>query len=93
MDEFDGKINVTLWTCDELEPPERKDFRVDSKSNFQMQVAAKFSELPDFETASGSMVKKLAYEIEMIPSGASLEIAVYMNGKRLGSQNASVRFE
>ncbi|KAH0433458.1 hsp70 family chaperone [Colletotrichum camelliae] len=93
MDEFDGKLRVTLETCDALEPPERKDFQVKSQSKFQLKVAAKFSELPDFRTESGATVKKLAYEIEMIPSGASLDIAVYMNGKKLGSQNASARFE
>ncbi|KAF5516035.1 Heat shock 70 kDa protein 12B [Colletotrichum siamense] len=92
MGDFDGKLNVTLWTCEENEPPERKDFRVNSQSNFQMKVEAKFSELPDFKTASGIVVKKLTYEIEMIPSGASLDIAVYMNGEKLGSQNASVQF-
>ncbi|KAI8281092.1 Heat shock 70 kDa protein 12B [Colletotrichum sp. SAR 10_98] len=71
-DEFNGKVNITLW-C-----------------RFQIDIPTPFSELKDFKTASGRVVKKLSYEIEMIPSGASLDIAVYMAGKKLGSRSVRV---
>ncbi|KAI8289963.1 hypothetical protein K4K60_007210 [Colletotrichum sp. SAR11_57] len=78
VDDFDGTLNITLWVCEELDPPDREDSR-----------------LPDWRTADGTMVKKLGYEIGMIPSGASLDFAVYMDGKELMSQDTSytsVRF-
>ncbi|KAF4923441.1 hypothetical protein CGCVW01_v004637 [Colletotrichum viniferum] len=89
-DEFNGKVNITLWVCEELKPPDRGDFRVKSPCRFQIDIPTPFSELKDFKTASGRVVKKLSYEIEMIPSGASLDIAVYMAGKKLGSRSVRV---
>ncbi|KAF3798999.1 hypothetical protein GCG54_00010672 [Colletotrichum gloeosporioides] len=94
-DDFDGTLNITLWVCEELDPPDREDFRVNAKCKFQLIVTTPYSELPDCRTADGTMVKKLGYEIGMIPSGASLGFAVYMDGKELMSQNTtytSVRF-
>ncbi|KAI8303786.1 hypothetical protein K4K61_006712 [Colletotrichum sp. SAR11_59] len=94
-DDFDGTLNITLWVCEELDPPDREDSRVNAKCKFQLIVTTPYSKLPDWRTADGTMVKKLGYEIGMIPSGASLDFAVYMDGKELMSQNTSytsVRF-
>ncbi|KAH9226360.1 hypothetical protein K456DRAFT_1754919 [Colletotrichum gloeosporioides 23] len=94
-DDFDGTLNITLLVCEELDPPDREDYRVNAKCKFQLIVTTPYSELPDFRTADGTMVKKLGYEIGMIPSGASLDFAVYIDGKELMSQNTSytsVRF-
>ncbi|KAK1854233.1 hsp70 family chaperone [Colletotrichum chrysophilum] len=95
VDDFDGTLNITLWVCEELDPPDREDSRVSAKCKFQLNVTTPYSKLPDWRTADGTMVKKLGYEIGMIPSGASLDFAVYMDGKELMSQDTSytsVRF-
>jgi hypothetical protein len=54
------------------------------KTNYNL----KFDELEDFTTENEDLVKKLRYEIEMIPSGAFNEFNVLYEGYKLGTQNA-----
>jgi hypothetical protein len=44
-----------------------------------------FEDLDDYDTPSGMRVKNIDYEIEMIPSGASVEFSVYYKGRKVGS--------
>lgn len=46
--------------------------------------------LPDYTTMGGKVVKKASYEIEMVPSGASIEFSLYYDGKKLGSEVTTV---
>jgi hypothetical protein len=52
-----------------------------------------FSALKDFTSVTGEKLKKMKFEVEMVPSGASVEFTVYIDGRRQGRQNANVHFQ
>lgn len=52
-----------------------------------------FSALEDWKSPTGEKMKKMLFEVEMIPSGASVEFVVYIDGRKQGAQNANVRFQ
>ena len=39
------------------------------------------------------ITKRLDYKLEMVPSGASMDFVVYIEGRKLGRQNVEVQFE
>jgi hypothetical protein len=52
-----------------------------------------YQQLQDYTNPNGELLKRLVFEIEMTPSGASLDFAVLINGKRQGAQNVAVNFQ
>jgi hypothetical protein len=52
-----------------------------------------FDCLEDYRSKSGKVTKKFNFEIEMVPSGASVEFAIYHDGMKLGSQNATIEYQ
>ncbi|KAI8155808.1 Heat shock 70 kDa protein 12B [Colletotrichum sp. SAR 10_70] len=70
-------------------PPEAFKTTSESFGDPNKQPLIKNGRIHFQQTADGTMVKKLGYEIGMIPSGASLDFAVYVDGKELMSQNTS----
>ncbi|KAH9212086.1 hypothetical protein DL95DRAFT_464318 [Leptodontidium sp. 2 PMI_412] len=91
--DFGGSTSFALVQCDALEPPDRKTSDVTDlcKADFETSVA--FSSLEEFTNDQGTKYKKLSFDLEMVPSGASLEFVVYVNGKRQGAQNVAVNFQ
>jgi hypothetical protein len=51
------------------------------------------SMIVDWENGTGKPVKKLSYEIKMVPSGASVEFAIYIEGRKQGTKGAQVDFK
>jgi hypothetical protein len=56
-------------------------------------VDTPFKSLKEYTNSWGEKYRKLSYEVEMVPSGASLDFVVYVNGKRQGAQNVAVSFK
>jgi hypothetical protein len=48
-------------------------------------LAKSFEDLNDYDSPSGKRVKKIDFDIEMVPSGASVEFSVYESGRKIGS--------
>lgn len=93
---FDG--HKTEWTrelylCHDDEAPSRREANVLKLCDIRCNFASIFDSLPDFESPAGTMYKKFAYEIVMIPSGASVEFAVLYQGKRLASKEVGVCYD
>ncbi|KAK1707739.1 uncharacterized protein BDZ83DRAFT_174787 [Colletotrichum acutatum] len=88
-----GHFSVGICECDAVEVPDRRTFQVNDFCYIDCKLDVPFSSLPDIMTIDGTMAKKMTYVVEMIPSGASVEFAVYINGRKQGSHNACVRFE
>jgi hypothetical protein len=52
-----------------------------------------YASLEDFVSVeTGARMKKLTYDIEMVPSGATVQFTVYIDGRKQGGGNANVRF-
>ncbi|KAI3549532.1 hypothetical protein CSPX01_02183 [Colletotrichum filicis] len=88
-----GHFSVGICECDAAEVPDRRTFQVNDFCYIDCKLDAPFSSLPDIMTIDGTMAKKMTYVVEMIPSGASVEFTVYIDGRKQGSHNACVRFE
>ena len=90
--EFDGTCSVELYWCEDETPPTRFTASVQTLGTLRCDLDVQYSDLPDFESATGVMVKKLSYEVELVPSGASVEFVLYVGGRKQGSKSAKIRF-
>lgn len=49
--------------------------------------------MPSFKSKkTGKQLRRLYFDLEMIPSGASVEFVVYVEGRRQGAQNVKTNF-
>lgn len=87
-----GSFEVGLFYCEEENPPTRKTPSVKELCTIKCTLNIPYNSLPDFTTARGEVCKRLLYDVEMVPSRASLEFTVFVDGRKQGSQNANVRF-
>lgn len=85
-------FSTTLYQCEDVTPPDRCIASVTKLCELSRTHDAPFSTWEDFTNPSGKKMKKLNFEIEMIPSGASLEFAVYVQGRRQGG-NTTVSYQ
>jgi hypothetical protein len=73
-------------------PSDRKGPSVKHLCTIDCTLDIPFAALAYYTGAQGGKLKKMEYEIEMIPSGATVEFVVYIDGRRQGGQNASIQF-
>lgn len=73
--------------------PSRKISTVVSLSEIKCTITKSYAEFEDFVNSKGERLKKLSYEIEMVPSGAAVEFVVYIDGTKQGSQMAKIVFQ
>ncbi|KAI0440363.1 hypothetical protein F4803DRAFT_527786 [Xylaria telfairii] len=91
--DFGGSINVEIESCDEKIPPSRKTDMVKPMCSIGCAIDIPFSEMKDWVNPNGTVFKRLDYDIEMVPSGASLEFNVFIEGKNMGVSNVAVTFQ
>ncbi|KAL3465551.1 hypothetical protein BJX64DRAFT_297227 [Aspergillus heterothallicus] len=77
------------------DPPSRMDGKMAKKlcTISVNDTGITFDSLDDFVAQNGRKLKQLAFDVEMIPSGASSEFAVYYQGRKLGSEKAAIEFQ
>lgn len=90
--DFDGTLEIYLYQCEDEEPPTRYTSSVQTLGELKCDLDIQYSELPDFRSMTGVMMKRLAFEIELVPTGASVEFVLYINGRKQGSESAELRF-
>jgi hypothetical protein len=91
--DFGGTFSVNLFQCEDETPPDRKTASVRSLGTIECTLDVPFSSLEDYTNPAGEKMKKMDYEVIMVPSGASVEFAVCIDGRRQGKSNANVHFE
>ncbi|TRX93941.1 hypothetical protein FHL15_005019 [Xylaria flabelliformis] len=89
---FDGTMTIWFYQCEDEVPPDRATLSVDILGTLQCNVDVLYSELPGFENITGDSWKKLIYEVEMVPSGASVEFAIYIDGRKQGGKSVKFSF-
>ncbi|KAI1746422.1 hypothetical protein F4680DRAFT_401390 [Xylaria scruposa] len=89
---FDGTLTIWFYQCDDEVPPDRRTLSVDILGMLECNVDVLYSDLPDFESKTRESWKKLSYEIEMVPSGASVEFAIYIDGRKQGGKSVKFSF-
>lgn len=90
--DFGGKFQVHIYQCEDERAPERKTKSVTKMCTIDCKLDVPFSSLPTIKNSSGERLKKMDFEVQMVPSGASVEFTVYIDGRRQGAQNAAVKF-
>ncbi|KAJ4329088.1 hypothetical protein N0V84_000447 [Fusarium piperis] len=73
--------------------PTHRDGTVKTWATIKRSIDAPFSELEDYWNAAGIKVKRLNFHVEMVPSGASIEFAVLVNGKKVDKSQLQVDFQ
>ncbi|KAI8713422.1 hypothetical protein NCS52_01286900 [Fusarium sp. LHS14.1] len=89
---FGGTFIVTISQCQEDTPPTRQNDSAKTWATIQCSIDTPFWGLEDHWNKAGVRVKKLEYHLEMVPSGASIEFAVVVNGKKMGKSQFQTRF-
>ncbi|KAL3474035.1 hypothetical protein BJX99DRAFT_232290 [Aspergillus californicus] len=91
--DFGGQFQVELYECEDHSAPTRLEKSVVRHCKIDCVMDVPFESLDDFVSAeTGSRMKKMSFDLEMVPSGATVQFVVYIDGRRQGSQNANVRF-
>ena len=90
---FGGTFSVQLHHCQDEIPPSRKTSNVTPLGTIECTLDVPFSSLRDFISPSGEKAKKMDYEVRTVPSGATVEFAVSIDGRRLGKSISKLRFE
>ncbi|KAI0969940.1 hypothetical protein F4678DRAFT_480682 [Xylaria arbuscula] len=94
--EFDGTVSSHIYQCDDDEPPTRKARSVKDSivklCTLRCDLGISFEDLPRCVNKDGELYRKLSFEIELMPSGASVSFMLYYKGERKGSENVQLRF-
>ncbi|KAM0240125.1 hypothetical protein ACHAP5_008045 [Fusarium lateritium] len=91
--DFNGSFELELYQCDEDSPPSRRESSVKGFTKIECKIDISWSDLEDYQNAKGANFKKLCFDVRMVPSGASVEFAVFANGKRIGGSNINVHYK
>ncbi|KAL6232783.1 hypothetical protein BDW75DRAFT_216790 [Aspergillus navahoensis] len=87
------QFSVELYECEDHDPPTRLEKSVVRHCKIDCTLDVPFESLEDFRSAeTGNWMKKMSFDLEMVPSGATVQFVVYVEGRRMGSQNANVKF-
>ncbi|OQE47198.1 hypothetical protein PENCOP_c001G01352 [Penicillium coprophilum] len=93
-DEFDDMITTIIMQCDDNDPPSRHNTSVKELCRIHVSLEGiSYSSLESYKGENGQALKKFSYDLEMVPSGASTEFAVWYQGRKLGSGQADVHFK
>ncbi|KAI1204683.1 uncharacterized protein F4807DRAFT_454509 [Annulohypoxylon truncatum] len=90
--DFDGSLTVNIKYCDEQIAPSRETNSVKHMCSIKGDVGIPFSKLKDWQNPEGKTLKRLDFVIEMVPSGASLEFNVRVEGRKMGASKVEVSF-
>ncbi|RMJ12396.1 hypothetical protein CDV36_007943 [Fusarium kuroshium] len=91
-DDFDGTFVVTIRQCQEGTPPARNNNSVKEWAKIKCSIDVPFWGLKDHWNKAGVRVKRLDYHVEMVPSGASIEFTVVVDGKKVGKSQFQTHF-
>ena len=86
-------MTESIYQCEDDDPPTRLEHNVKKLCDYKFTIDTAYHSLENYTGRAEVTSKKLEYEIEMIPSGASTQFRVFHEGKILGSQNVNIDFQ
>jgi hypothetical protein len=86
-------FTIEFHQCHDAVAPKRCIPSVVPLCALNCSIDKPFSDYDDFVNSKGEVMKRFDYTIEMVPSGAAVEFAVYHDKKKLGTQNTKVMFQ
>ena len=96
--DYDGTCSIRMVQSEDVVAPTRcpSDMKETCRIDWSLDQVGP-SGYPDVEefnsAANGKKMKRIHFEVEMIPSGACAEFAVDFAGEKLGKSNVSIEFQ
>ncbi|KAF2682390.1 actin-like ATPase domain-containing protein [Lentithecium fluviatile CBS 122367] len=87
------RFQATLFQCEDEVPPSRATASVSQLCDISCMIDVPWNKFKTIKKSNGEKIRKLSFEVEMVPSGASVEFAIYIDGRRQGEQNVNVVFQ
>jgi hypothetical protein len=81
---------MELFQCEDDVPPSRIEHSVKRFATIDCKTNKTLSMLRDYKNPSGETMKALDFEVRMVPSGASVEFGVFIDGKRVGKSDVHI---
>ncbi|KAI0452973.1 hypothetical protein F5B21DRAFT_515653 [Xylaria acuta] len=91
-EEFRGTLSIDLFHCFDAVPPVRKTISVQKLGTLDCDLDVRYSDLPILKSKKGIFVGDLNFEIELLPSGASVQFVLYIGGRKQGSEKVHISF-
>ncbi|KAF2649412.1 actin-like ATPase domain-containing protein [Lophiostoma macrostomum CBS 122681] len=83
-------LRIDLYQCADEVPPSRG---VGMRPLCTISCPIHASMIVDWKNGTGKLVKRLSYDLKMIPSGASVEFEIYIDGRRQGTTGVQIDFK
>ncbi|OTA67942.1 actin-like ATPase domain-containing protein [Hypoxylon sp. EC38] len=90
---FDKTLSENIYQCTDQMPPSQITSGVTTLCNIKWTPDVSFEELEWMTNDSGKEYKKLEYEIEFIPLGATAEFAIYIDGRKQKGKGLTVNIQ
>lgn len=75
-------METEILVCEDESPPTRKTSSVKPLCSFETTIDIPAGTIADWKNPDGKTFKRLDYDLEMVPSGATLDFGLYVKGKR-----------
>ncbi|KUI58335.1 hypothetical protein VP1G_05585 [Cytospora mali] len=87
-------VRLSLNQCEDLVAPPRVTPNVTKLCAINCKLSVKWSDIPTFRSKkTGQELRRLSFDLEMIPSGATVEFVIYVDGIKQGAQNVQIQFQ
>ncbi|KAB8272950.1 hypothetical protein BDV30DRAFT_116736 [Aspergillus minisclerotigenes] len=91
--DWNGHFSVFIYQCASSLPPPRRDKSVTQLCEIKCKLDVPYSSLDNFTSPKGKKMKKMSYDVVMVPSGASIEFTVSIDGRKLGAQHVAIEYQ
>jgi len=91
-DQVSPAFTETIYQCEESVRPHRLTSSIKPLCTIDYTLDVPVSTLENWVNPKGVTHKRFSFELEMKPAGATVEFAVYFDGRRQGGQHVNVRF-
>lgn len=90
---LDDTYSVLLHQSEDAYPPSRATPSVKYLGKIDCKLDIASAPIYDWVSPGGKRLKRMDFEVEMIPSGASVKFILYIGGRRQGEQKVNLVFQ
>uniref|UniRef100_A0A8H7K210 Uncharacterized protein n=1 Tax=Bionectria ochroleuca TaxID=29856 RepID=A0A8H7K210_BIOOC len=83
-------LSMELLQCELDNPPKRRDRSVTTMGQIHCQISHLVKDFDLHITATDEKCKRMNYEVEMVPSGASTVFTLHFKGQKLGAHECQL---
>ncbi|KAF5593958.1 hsp70 family chaperone [Fusarium pseudoanthophilum] len=84
-EKFVHNAKEEILQCDHRKPPKMENHLVTRFCEIKISLTKSFEQLDDYDSPGRKRLKRIDFDIEMVPSGASVEFSVYEGDRKIGT--------